>query len=239
MKEAFTTLNRIANKKDEEDECDYFAKILAKKLKKLPEGEREHFMYEIDGMFIRRSNFLNNVPNSPSVRLPSPTFNFLRSPYANSFRRAQSVPMCQSMSRPTTSLSSYSEPTQTSYIRVLTPELNIDTSHQSPITILDQRILTHSLTKTMAHTLTSESVSEPPTLHIPDDEIYQNVTQTQPTSTYRVLNPSLLHILCDGSVTQSQRNTTQDQPTAFNKELTEETIATQRNIKDKAFYSPG
>lgn len=68
MKEAFTTLRSAINKRSiEEDECDLFSRILAKKLRKLPEHERELFMYEIDGMFINRSRNLNPPQsNSPT-----------------------------------------------------------------------------------------------------------------------------------------------------------------------------
>lgn len=34
--------------------------MIAKKLRKLPENEREHLMYEIDGMFIQRYYRFNN-----------------------------------------------------------------------------------------------------------------------------------------------------------------------------------
>lgn len=48
-------LNQSQNKsEDKEDECDLYGKMLAKKLKKLPESERISFMYEVDGLFLRR-----------------------------------------------------------------------------------------------------------------------------------------------------------------------------------------
>ncbi|XP_077297883.1 uncharacterized protein LOC143919440 [Arctopsyche grandis] len=69
MKEAFGILKNVLNKRsNEDDECDLFTKLLAKKLKKLPNHERELFMYEIDGLFIKRSNQVNQInltlPNS-------------------------------------------------------------------------------------------------------------------------------------------------------------------------------
>lgn len=73
MKEAFSTLRNAINKRSiEEDECDLFARILAKKLRKLPEHERELFMYEIDGMFINRSR---HRPQSNSYVSPTHTSN--------------------------------------------------------------------------------------------------------------------------------------------------------------------
>lgn len=69
MKEAFGILKNVLSKRSrEDDECDLFTKLLAKKLKKLPNHERELFMYEIDGLFIKRSNQVNQLdltlPNS-------------------------------------------------------------------------------------------------------------------------------------------------------------------------------
>lgn len=62
VQESFNALNGIIAKRAherDEDECDMFGKMLAKKLRKLPEHEREIFMYDIDGMFINRIH-LNN-----------------------------------------------------------------------------------------------------------------------------------------------------------------------------------
>lgn len=43
----------------EDDEFDLFGKMLAKKLRKLPEKEGEKFMYKIDEMFIDRYRSVN------------------------------------------------------------------------------------------------------------------------------------------------------------------------------------
>ncbi|XP_072393914.1 uncharacterized protein [Diabrotica undecimpunctata] len=61
-----SSLNNVLNKRlmmghIDEDECELYAKILAKKLRKLPEEERQIMMYEIDGLFIRRSYTLGNL----------------------------------------------------------------------------------------------------------------------------------------------------------------------------------
>lgn len=67
MKEAFNTLSSVLSKRsldavDKEDECDLYGKLLSKKLKRLPEGEREEVMYEIDGLLLQkiRSRNINN-----------------------------------------------------------------------------------------------------------------------------------------------------------------------------------
>ena len=56
LMEEFNVKNNAASKRvnKEDDECDLFAKILAKKLRKLPEHDRYLFMYEIDGMFLNK-----------------------------------------------------------------------------------------------------------------------------------------------------------------------------------------
>lgn len=64
MKRAFSTLENCINNRKEEDEYDYYAKILAKKISKLPENEREVFMYEVDGLYI---NFLRRTNNQSST----------------------------------------------------------------------------------------------------------------------------------------------------------------------------
>ncbi|XP_041987008.1 uncharacterized protein LOC121738824 isoform X2 [Aricia agestis] len=42
------------NNPHEEDDCDRYVKILANKLRKLPEDERIIIMHEIDGLFVKR-----------------------------------------------------------------------------------------------------------------------------------------------------------------------------------------
>lgn len=78
MREAFTMLQNVVAKKTkvnekEEDECDLYGKILAKKLKKLPEEERELVMYEIDGLLLnrRRNLFLSGTIPSRMDSRPS------------------------------------------------------------------------------------------------------------------------------------------------------------------------
>lgn len=60
VKRALSTLENCINNSKEEDECDLYGKIFAKKLRKLPDNEREIFMYEINGMFVNRLLHCNN-----------------------------------------------------------------------------------------------------------------------------------------------------------------------------------
>lgn len=48
----------------DEDECDLYGKMLAMKLRKLPEDERESTMYEIDGIFLKRRHLRPQSPHS-------------------------------------------------------------------------------------------------------------------------------------------------------------------------------
>ncbi len=51
------SLHQIINKEEApEDDCDRYAKILANKLRKLPENKRLQFLYEVDGTFIQYMN---------------------------------------------------------------------------------------------------------------------------------------------------------------------------------------
>lgn len=69
MKSAFSTLNTILNNKknETEDECDLFGKLLAKKLKKFSEIERQELMYEIDTMMINKLRYSERATSSLST----------------------------------------------------------------------------------------------------------------------------------------------------------------------------
>lgn len=70
LKQAISSLDVALAKKDvPEDECDLYGKILAVKLKKLPELQRLQFMHEIDGMFLR---YQPNLQTSTNSYMPSP-----------------------------------------------------------------------------------------------------------------------------------------------------------------------
>jgi len=64
MKREFSTLENCIKNRKEEDEYDCYAKILATKIRRLPENEREIFMYEVDGLYI---NFLRRSNNQSSA----------------------------------------------------------------------------------------------------------------------------------------------------------------------------
>lgn len=70
MKETFSMLKNVITKKTndkEDDEYDLFGKMLAKKIRKLPEHEREVFMYEVEGLYfnkVRRVKFSNSSEGS-------------------------------------------------------------------------------------------------------------------------------------------------------------------------------
>jgi hypothetical protein len=53
MDQAFAILQDMRRKED--DECDLYGKLIAKKLRRIPESEREQLMYEIDGLFLRNN----------------------------------------------------------------------------------------------------------------------------------------------------------------------------------------
>ncbi|CAH2004357.1 unnamed protein product [Acanthoscelides obtectus] len=53
---AFSSLSTVLNKKrqvDQDDDCDLYGKLMAKKLRRFPYEERMLVMYEIDGMLLR------------------------------------------------------------------------------------------------------------------------------------------------------------------------------------------
>lgn len=101
IKESLANLNQALcrNPQEKEDDCDRYGKILANKLRHLPEDERLIFMHQIDGMFIQRRRSLDQN------RLSSPIFVSSPSPSPNILQSRQ-----QNTSRPGSSVTSYSEP---------------------------------------------------------------------------------------------------------------------------------
>jgi len=53
----------LKKKKEDEDECDVYAKLLAKKLRKYPERMRDQLMYKIDG-FLLNNPYPDEQPSS-------------------------------------------------------------------------------------------------------------------------------------------------------------------------------
>lgn len=68
IKEAFNTTKNVITKrtsdKEDDDEYDLFGKMLAKKIRKLPEHEREIFMYEIQGLYLSKLHNVNSSAHS-------------------------------------------------------------------------------------------------------------------------------------------------------------------------------
>lgn len=64
INESFDTLNYVlTKKKEDEDECDVYAKLLAKKLRKYPGRMRDQLMYKIDG-FLLDNPYPDEQPSS-------------------------------------------------------------------------------------------------------------------------------------------------------------------------------
>lgn len=74
MDEAFQILTSAANKRQDpqKDECDLYGDLLAKKLRRYNEDEREEIMLEIDSMLLKRKK-KKSVMSTP-VPTPSPTY---------------------------------------------------------------------------------------------------------------------------------------------------------------------
>ncbi|CAH1962081.1 unnamed protein product [Acanthoscelides obtectus] len=67
MKEAFSWVKNVVSRNDEkEDECDLYGRMLAKKLRKIPEFQREYLMHDINEMVLRAMH-----PAHGSVATPS------------------------------------------------------------------------------------------------------------------------------------------------------------------------
>lgn len=88
MKEAFKMLingitKRTSDKED--DEYDLFGKMLAKKIRKLPEHEREVFMYEVEGLYFNKLRKVNSAQsnNSSTEIFDPPLTNFSTISYQN------------------------------------------------------------------------------------------------------------------------------------------------------------
>lgn len=108
MKEALSTFNGTVKRNTpqpipkEDDDCDLYAKLLATKLRKLPEGKKLRFMHDIDGMYMQYA--VHSESSSP-VPTPSP-----QSQHASQFILSRKSSHDQYQQRPGTSSSSHSEP---------------------------------------------------------------------------------------------------------------------------------
>ncbi|CAH1987008.1 unnamed protein product [Acanthoscelides obtectus] len=190
MSAAFGQLTNILAKRQkehpppskEDDDCELYAKLLAKKLRELPPDDRKLFMYDIDTLFINRIK--GNLIRHPTLS----SYNSV--PY-----QLYSVPNASPISnRPSTSKTSYSEPNaspfsdrpssfQSSYSEPLpnaSPSSNqpstSQTSHSEPLPIA------------------SPTLNEPPTavnyttptIHIISNELFA------PRTGHNIVNEALL-----------------------------------------------
>lgn len=129
MSEAFSNLNKVINrtaKDDIEDECDVFGKLIAKKLKKLPEHEKEDLMFEIHALFRKRrfersssfESFRSSTPNTPQPLTQSEQYNpFVEMPSTSSIKlkrpKSANYPNTTMVSLSPRPHSSLSEPSNT------------------------------------------------------------------------------------------------------------------------------
>ncbi|VVC41784.1 Hypothetical protein CINCED_3A019554 [Cinara cedri] len=80
MKEEFNMIKNVTTKrgsdKEDDEEYDLLGKLLAKKIRKLPEREREEFLYEIQGVYINKlcnANSFSTHSNASSTEQSDPT----------------------------------------------------------------------------------------------------------------------------------------------------------------------
>lgn len=71
MKRAFTTLDNVFNKHNSDDDCDLFAKLIANRLRKLPERKRDDIMYKMYGL-LHEASTLSRHANNQVVQSPPP-----------------------------------------------------------------------------------------------------------------------------------------------------------------------
>ncbi|GBP08423.1 hypothetical protein EVAR_77476_1 [Eumeta japonica] len=95
----------------EDDECDLYAKLLSTKLRELSKDERKLVMYEIDGIFV------NKIKSKLYRReTPSPKYsNSYYRPPTGSTSYAQSETNIHIPNRPSSALTSHSEPITYAY----------------------------------------------------------------------------------------------------------------------------
>ncbi|CAG9787176.1 unnamed protein product [Diatraea saccharalis] len=172
MSKAFNTLNQaILNKGQQnkiEDDCDLYGRLLANKLRKYSDNERQEIMYDIDGLLLkRRRNCSPQYVSSPSQIIiskrpsssatsyscPSPSSLWINSPPSSSTSSNYSQYKSQIPSPQTYIITSPIPPTQTPSPPPHT-ELPIASCTQKEIYQSPNRIHTPG-----------------PTIHIPEDSM--------------------------------------------------------------------
>lgn len=97
MSKAFNALNQAILNKDQqnktEDDCDLYGRLLANKLRKYSDNERQEIMYEIDGLLLKRRRvsspsqiIISKRPYSSatSYSCPSPSSSWINRPSSSS-----------------------------------------------------------------------------------------------------------------------------------------------------------
>jgi hypothetical protein len=62
MDQAFAMLQEMSKKDD--DECDLFGKLMAKKLRKIAQPKRDQLMYELEGIILRANTGYPSVTST-------------------------------------------------------------------------------------------------------------------------------------------------------------------------------
>lgn len=125
MAVAFGQLTNVLSQKQSEntpahkdDDCDLFAKLLAIKLRELPNDERKVMMYQIDGLFINRINQNSYARHTPSPQFqvypirPTSVNTVYSEPIHNTTRYFSSLPTQTSQSEPAARASTAKAPSQ-------------------------------------------------------------------------------------------------------------------------------
>ncbi|XP_045495297.1 uncharacterized protein LOC123701491 [Colias croceus] len=90
---AFNTLNRVLDNKILDDDCELYGKLLATKLRKFPQYEREEIMLEIDSMMIKRRRGSENTDSTNMNRSSTSQSSYRSSPSPHyQPNSAQSIP---------------------------------------------------------------------------------------------------------------------------------------------------
>ncbi|KAF9406032.1 hypothetical protein HW555_005080 [Spodoptera exigua] len=164
MKEALVTFKSTIKRHDnqsintiQEDDCDLYGRLLAKKLRRLSEEKRLRLMHDIDGMILSSHYTASSASSSPIPPL-SPIQPPLQQQYVIQYQprpgtssSTHSEPIIQCQPRPGTSSSTHSEPI----------------IHYSPMTI--QNSITNNRRNIGSSIIIqSNEVIHPPVVHIPD-----------------------------------------------------------------------
>lgn len=106
MSKAFNALNQAILNKDQqnkkEDDCDLYGRLLANKLRKYSDNERQEIMYEIDGLLLkRRRNCSPQYVSSPSQIIIS------KRPFSSATSYSCPSPSSSWINRPSSSSSNH------------------------------------------------------------------------------------------------------------------------------------